>query len=149
MSTKNRTCNPEFKVVGNRVRELRTQHRWSQLELSEKAQTNGTNISELELGIISPRLSMLVKLAKLFGVSVNYLVTGVALPDEWDQTWNQLVIPQTLAQLAEERCWSFTHVRMLVQFHGLIEAQQGNATLHALSRLDWVEYHNSVVPHLA
>ena len=61
-------------ILGERVKELRKEHGWSQSELGERIGTDSHRISRYENGHITPSVEGLVKLADALGVSVDYLV---------------------------------------------------------------------------
>ena len=53
---------------------LRKEHGWSQSDLGERAGVHITHLSRLENGKSQPSVEMLHKLAKVFGVSMDYLM---------------------------------------------------------------------------
>jgi putative transcriptional regulator len=58
-------------VVGNRVRELRTQRAWSQAELGERLAVSRQAINAIENGKHDPSLSLAFRIARLFEKSVD------------------------------------------------------------------------------
>ena len=63
--------------LGHRVRFLRKQRKWSQFELSLRAEVNKNYISDLEKGRRNPTLLVLEKIADAFGITLEYLFKGV------------------------------------------------------------------------
>ena len=63
-----------FMLLGDRVRDLRKDHGWSQGELGTKIGTDAGRISRYEGGKITPSLEALVRLADVLEVSTDYLV---------------------------------------------------------------------------
>lgn len=61
-------------VLGERVRELRKEHGWSQAALGQRIGTDSHRISRYENGHITPSVDALVKLADALEVTVDYLV---------------------------------------------------------------------------
>jgi transcriptional regulator with XRE-family HTH domain len=61
-------------LLGERIKALRKEKGWSQGELAEKVATDGRQISRYENGHITPSADVLVKLAQVFDVSVDYLL---------------------------------------------------------------------------
>lgn len=59
---------------GFRLRELRLQHNLTQKELADRVKVTPKAISFYELGQREPSNELLSKFAKLFGVSVDYLL---------------------------------------------------------------------------
>jgi transcriptional regulator with XRE-family HTH domain len=62
-----------------RLRVLRIERTWSQVEVAERVGTDGRQISRYENGHITPTVPMLVRLAEVFDVSLDYLVLEQAL----------------------------------------------------------------------
>lgn len=62
--------------LAERVRSLREARGWTQQQLADMIQTEQPRISELERGLYpSPRISTLRKLAEVFGVSIDDLLS--------------------------------------------------------------------------
>ncbi|MXQ49638.1 helix-turn-helix domain-containing protein [Streptococcus pneumoniae] len=58
----------------SRLKELRKKHGLTQQELADKVGTNRVNITKWETGRTEPSLENVVRLAKLFGVTTDYLL---------------------------------------------------------------------------
>lgn len=56
-----------------RIRDLREDHDWKQEYVAEKLGITQTNYSKYELGKVNILVEMLMKLADLYGVSLDYL----------------------------------------------------------------------------
>ena len=61
-------------IVAKRIRELRKEHKMSQIELAEKCMVKQSCISKWERGATLPELECIVLLAKIFSVSTDYLL---------------------------------------------------------------------------
>ncbi|MGG1911790.1 helix-turn-helix domain-containing protein [Priestia megaterium] len=62
-------------MIGDRIKELRLQKRYSITRLAEKAQISKSYLSQIEKGSNSnPSLQMLHKIAASLGTSVDYLI---------------------------------------------------------------------------
>lgn len=59
---------------GDRLRELRESWGLSQLELAEELGTGDNQIWRYENGTAEPRVSILLRLARFFNVSADYLI---------------------------------------------------------------------------
>lgn len=70
----------ELKDVGQRIAKLRKENGWSQMELSEKLNVSDKTVSKWENGGM-PGIDLFPKMAKLFNVSIDYLMTGSEDPD--------------------------------------------------------------------
>ena len=75
--------------VGERLRRSREQKRWSQLDVAKKTGISNMSISNYERGEREPSLEILTQLARLYEVSIDWLVTGkewssADVVDLWD-----------------------------------------------------------------
>ncbi len=62
--------------LGERINKYRTERGLSQLELSEMLEVSRQSISKWETDVAVPELSKLVKMAEIFGISLDELVLG-------------------------------------------------------------------------
>lgn len=60
--------------LAERLRELRTQRGWRQREVAGKVFVERTSYVNYETGRTRPELDTLVRLSRLYGVSVGYLL---------------------------------------------------------------------------
>lgn len=67
-------------MLGQRIGQLRTAHGWNQVELAKRLGVAKQTISNWENGNIQPSIDMLIRLAKLFGVTTDYLLGLDAIP---------------------------------------------------------------------
>ncbi|MBE5887145.1 MAG: helix-turn-helix transcriptional regulator [Lachnospiraceae bacterium] len=63
-------------ILANNITELRIHHNMTQMELAEKLNYSDKTISKWERAESTPDISVLVELAELFGVTLDYLVKG-------------------------------------------------------------------------
>lgn len=61
-------------MLGIRIRELRTSFGWSQVELAEKLNVSKQTVSNWENDNIQPSIEMLMRLARIFRISTDYLL---------------------------------------------------------------------------
>ena len=61
-------------MLGQRINELRIAMGWSQVQLAEKLSISKQTVSNWENENIQPSIEMLVRIAKLFHVSTDYLL---------------------------------------------------------------------------
>ena len=64
------------KVMGTRLKTLRKQKAWSQKELAAKVGIRFQQLNKYESGLNTPPAEMLVRLADVLAVSVDFLLTG-------------------------------------------------------------------------
>lgn len=60
--------------LGDKLRSLRKQNNWSQDALGEKLGIHGRHIGKYETGKVMPGADTLMKIAKLFNISVDFLL---------------------------------------------------------------------------
>ena len=61
-------------MLGRQIYDLRTALGWSQVQLAEKLNITKQTVSNWENENIQPSIEMLVRIAKLFRVSTDYLL---------------------------------------------------------------------------
>ena len=61
-------------MLGKRINELRIAHGWNQVQLAERLNISKQTVSNWENENIQPSIEMLVRLAKLFHTSTDYLL---------------------------------------------------------------------------
>ena len=61
-------------MLGQRIGEMRAAFGWSQVELAKRLGVAKQTVSNWENDNIQPSIEMLVRLAKLFNVSTDYLL---------------------------------------------------------------------------
>ena len=61
-------------MLGTRISEMRMLYGWSQVELAKKLGVAKQTVSNWENENIQPSVEMLVRIAKLFNVSTDYLL---------------------------------------------------------------------------
>lgn len=64
----------EKNIFGKRLKQLRIKQNMSQKELSERIGVVRSTITQYETGLRMPSLSMVIKIADYFEVSVDYLI---------------------------------------------------------------------------
>lgn len=61
-------------MLNERIRKLRLERNWSQVDLAKKLNVTKQSVSNWENDNIQPSIEMLVKLAGVFSVSTDYLL---------------------------------------------------------------------------
>ena len=61
-------------MLGQRIFEMRTAFGWSQVDLAKRLKVTKQTVSNWENENIQPSIEMLVRIAKLFGVTTDYLL---------------------------------------------------------------------------
>jgi len=68
------------RAIGTRLRELREERGWTQRELDSRLGILQSKLSKYESGTHQPSLRTLIRMANLFGVTTDYLLTGTGTP---------------------------------------------------------------------
>ncbi len=66
-----------YKKVGENIARLRKQKNLSQYQVSQMADIDRSYLAEIEEGKANPSLKFLLKLSKVFGVSINEILKGI------------------------------------------------------------------------
>ena len=67
-------------MLGQRICELRTSLGWSQVELAKRLGVAKQTVSNWENENIQPSIEMLIRLAKLFNVTTDYMLGMERIP---------------------------------------------------------------------
>ena len=84
-------------VLGDRIKRLRQEKGWSQNQLSQKLKVHQKQISGYERGIHAPSIELLVKMAELFDVSLDY----IAFDDREDKKQIQIADRELMRTVKE------------------------------------------------
>lgn len=66
-------------ALGTRIKELRKQNRWTQKELASKIGVRFPQLNKYEGGLHVPPVDKLIRLAEVFQITLDYLITGQQL----------------------------------------------------------------------
>ena len=72
-------------MLGMRIAALRKTAGWNQAELARRLQISPSAVGRYEQGRREPSAQMLVDIARVFDVSLDYLMTGTPQPGERDR----------------------------------------------------------------
>ena len=68
--------------IGNFIKELRLEKNWSQEELASKLYISRQSVSKWENGQTAPSMSIMIKLAEIFDLTVSEIMTGEKATNE-------------------------------------------------------------------
>jgi transcriptional regulator with XRE-family HTH domain len=80
---------------GDRIKLLREKNGYSQKYLAEKIGVKNNTLSSYEAEKRRPDYETLQKLADLFEVSIDYILTGKELTNSSSEMWKELLDPKT------------------------------------------------------
>ena len=109
-------------MLGARIAALRRMKGWSQSELAQLLQVSPSAVGMYEQGRREPAAEILVALAQLFGVSVDYLLTGNIAQDRQAQTGQALeaLLEGAQAQLEHRKNRPLSRQELAVLFAALL-----------------------------
>ena len=110
-------------MMGLRIAALRRAAGWSQAELAQRLKISPSAVGMYEQGRREPAVDMLVALSKLFGVSIDYLVTGNPDTHQDRQAFSGAVfgaVEAACKQLCQRRQVPFSREEMTVLFAALL-----------------------------
>lgn len=85
-----------FVLTGERIRQARKAHRYTQAEVAEMINMSSKNFSQLERGMTGISISSLIALCKCLEVSSDYILFGT------ESNTNDNAVDLLLAQLSEK-----------------------------------------------
>ena len=101
--------------IGERIIQLRKTKNWSQDELAKHVNASRIMIGKYERGDNAPSIEVLLKLAKAFGVSLDYLV-GESVNAAFDkEIINRLENVENLPQEEKNRIFHF--IDLIIRDH--------------------------------
>lgn len=105
-------------MLGQRICLLRRQQGWSQAELAGKLRVSPSTVGMYEQGRREPSLASAVEMSRLFGVSVDYLLTGKPLVPS-DQAAVRQALERNLAGI-EQGLGGFSQQELAVLFAAVL-----------------------------
>lgn len=105
-------------MLGQRIAALRRQAGLNQAELAKQLQVSPSAIGMYEQGRREPALDTLVAMARIFGVSLDYLATGTAGPEMDDRLRQQ--IEDAKRRLDRRQAEPFTREELAVLFAAML-----------------------------
>lgn len=126
--------------LGERIRERRLQLHWTQDALAEKARLSKGFLSDLENSNRSIGADRLLDLARVLGLSLDFLMKGEVA----EQAPMQIVIPTRLANLAKQKDLPFSKALVLLEMRRQIIAHRSTTKSDDPEDFDWEGFYESV-----
>lgn len=123
--------------VGDRVKEIREERKWTQDQLAEKSGVSKGFLSDIENSKRNPSSEYVLKIANALGASIDYLLRG----DEPSPAGKKepVLIPPALATAAEQLKLSYADTVELLEAHRSVIARRSNRQVKPFEVKDWVE----------
>ena len=126
--------------LGDRIKARRTDLGWTQDVLAKKAGISKGFLSDVENGKRSIGAETLLDLARVLGLSLDFLMTG----QEGETETKEVEIPAGLARFASEEGLAFRQALMLLDMQRQIIAHRSSAKARTLETVDWHRFYESV-----
>lgn len=110
-------------MMGARIAALRRAKGWSQAELARQLKISSSAVGMYEQGRREPAAELLVQLSRLFGVSVDYLLTGQAHPGQEREKLDEVLkgaLQKAEDQLRGRKHRPFSRQELAVLFAALL-----------------------------
>lgn len=110
-------------MLGSRIAVLRRSAKLSQAELAKILKISPSAVGMYEQGRREPALEVLVEMAKLFNVSLDFLVLGKVTCDQERSQINQLLMERVAAsdlRLDERKTRPFSREELAVLFAAML-----------------------------
>lgn len=134
-------------TMGRRVAETRARKGLTQRELAQKAELSVPFVSEIENDKRNVSSDVLLRLADVLGVSMDYLMKGEVrreTPQERAPTF-----PPSLNRAAQERGWSYADAALLLEAHELIIARRSGGKAEKpvaeYTEHDWAKLYHKLI----
>ena len=127
---------------GARIRTRRNGLDWSQEELARRAGISKGFLSDVENGKRGIRAETLLDLARVLGLSIDFLMTGEE--GEEEQRRSEIEVPASLAEYASDAGLSFRTTLMLLDMRRQIIAHRSTRDREPLGQIDWHGFYESV-----
>lgn len=128
-------------TLGNRIKERRTALGWTQDVLAQKAGISKGFLSDLENSKRNVSAETLLDVAKVLGLSLDYLMTGA---DGESGMQEMFAFPAGLAELASREKMSFAQTLTLLKMQKQIVANRSVSKKLATDDFDWQKFYRSV-----
>ena len=106
-------------MIGERLQELRREKGFSQADLAEKLNISFHTISSYERNRSTPDDEVKVKIAKLFDVSVDYLLGLVKEPYSYQRSAYCIYLPKSFQEAEKKQVEKFIDFLKYTQNHDL------------------------------
>lgn len=109
-------------MLGSRIAVLRRAKGWSQSELARRLQVSPSAVGMYEQGRREPAAEVLVSLSELFGVTVDYLLTGKVTPESCESAQKAFdaMLQEAQVRLAKRKDLPLSRQELAVLFAAML-----------------------------
>ncbi len=130
--------------LGDRIKRRRTELGWTQDVLADKAGISKGFLSDVENSKRNVSADTLLDIAKVLGLSLDYLMKGEDGEDGSEKVREAVEIPADLAALAAKENIAFPKLLLLLQMKRQIVAHRSAGKRLAADTFDWHKFYRSV-----
>ena len=131
--------------LGERIKQRRTALSWTQDELCRRAHISKGFLSDIENGKKSIGAETLLDVARVLGLSLDYIMTGDASEPPPRE---QIEIPAALAEFAQDEGLSLRQTLTLLGMRRQIIAHRSATKKEGLDQVDWRGFYEAVKEYL-
>ena len=128
-------------TTGERIREIREKRAMTQDQLANQSKISKSFLSEIENNKRNVSSQALLRIAKVLGASVDYLLTGES---KENPAKGPITIPPELSRAAEDLQLTFNQTLDLLEAQRSIVARRTQKSIKSLSVEDWKELHKTL-----
>ena len=128
--------------IGDRVKEIREERRFTQDQLAAKSDVSKGFLSDIENNKRNPSSEYVLKIANALGASLEYLLRGEE--PQKPAHHQPVVIPRSLAEAAEQLNLSYSATIELLEAHDSVIARRSNRKTKPFEVADWVKLYEAI-----
>lgn len=129
-------------TIGDRIREVREGHGWTQDRLAAEAGISKGFLSEVENNKRNMSSENVLRIATVLGSSLDYLLKGETGREERERT--PVTIPRALSQLAEDLKLTYAQTLTLLEAHQAVVARRANQSIRDRTVEEWRSLHEAI-----
>lgn len=130
-------------TTGDRIREIRDQHGWTQEKLAQEAGISKGFLSDVESNKRNISSEYVLRIANALGASLDYLLRGE--PGTREVEREPVRIPPELSAAAQELKLSYSETLMLLDANRSVVARRSNKSTRSLSKDEWKQFRAAIL----
>jgi transcriptional regulator with XRE-family HTH domain len=130
-------------TTGDRIREIRDRHGWTQEKLAHQAGISKGFLSDVESNKRNVSSEYVLRIANALGASLDYLLRGE--PGTREAEREPVSIPSELSAAAQELKLSYNETLMLLDANRSVVARRSNKSTKPLTKDEWKGLHVAIL----
>lgn len=136
------TGDVELPTIGDRIREVREGHGWTQDRLATETKISKGFLSEVENNKRNISTEYVLRIATVLGASLDYLLKGESGREERERA--PVTIPRALSQAAEDLELTYGQTLTLLEAHQAVVARRANQSIRDRTVEEWKSLHAAI-----